>query len=232
MWLTGGVSSCAVSWTDDGWRRRRQHVYCRQVRTSCQARSPVYTGYMFHVLCRALRHTHTHTQPFNGLWSGTTQVGWYQKKHSPTHTHPDQWTSFINYLTASWVIQNLKCQRLKHTHTLLFNGPSSVTTRLPGWAGTRRNIHPLTHPDHWTSFINFLHLLRSIASSLFIYMLGPFTCSPFRQPLSRSSFGLEPCTLYSMHFFKGPLNGCVCVCVCVCAFLHPIIILSQHMPIP
>jgi len=31
-------------------------------------------------------HTHTHTQPFNGLLSGTTQVSRYQKKHSPTHT--------------------------------------------------------------------------------------------------------------------------------------------------
>ena len=61
----------------------------------------------------ALRHTHTH----NRLMAFGTQVGWYQKKHSPTHTHPDQWTSFINYLTASWVIQNLKCQWLKHTHT-------------------------------------------------------------------------------------------------------------------
>jgi len=30
-------------------------------------------------------HTHarTHTQPFNGCWSGTTRVGQYQKKHSP-----------------------------------------------------------------------------------------------------------------------------------------------------
>jgi len=37
------------------------------------------------------------TQPFNGLWSGTTRVGRYQKKHSPTHTHPDQ-TSFVNFL--------------------------------------------------------------------------------------------------------------------------------------
>ena len=27
-------------------------------------------------------------RPFNGLWSGTTRVGRYQKKHSPTHTHP------------------------------------------------------------------------------------------------------------------------------------------------
>ena len=40
-------------------------------------------------------NTHTHTQPFNGLLSGTTRVGRYQKKHSPTHTHPDHRTSFI-----------------------------------------------------------------------------------------------------------------------------------------
>jgi len=43
-------------------------------------------------------HTHTHTQPFNGLLSGSTRVGQYQKKHSPTHTHPDHWTSFITLL--------------------------------------------------------------------------------------------------------------------------------------
>jgi len=42
--------------------------------------------------------THTHTHPFNGLLSGTTQVGRYQKKHSPTHTHPDHQTSFIIFL--------------------------------------------------------------------------------------------------------------------------------------
>ena len=45
-----------------------------------------------------LTHTHTHTQPFNGLLSGTTRVGRYQKKHSPTHTHPDHRTSFIIFL--------------------------------------------------------------------------------------------------------------------------------------
>ena len=42
-----------------------------------------------------------HTQPFNGLWSGTTRVGQYQKKHSPTHTHPDHRTSFIIFLHSS-----------------------------------------------------------------------------------------------------------------------------------
>ena len=37
-------------------------------------------------------------RPFNGLWSGTTRVGRYQKKHSPTHTHPNQRASFITFL--------------------------------------------------------------------------------------------------------------------------------------
>ena len=41
---------------------------------------------------------YTHAQPFNGLRSGTTLVGWYHKKHSPTHTHPDYRTSFIIFL--------------------------------------------------------------------------------------------------------------------------------------
>ena len=38
--------------------------------------------------------THTHTQQtfFNSLWSETTRVGRYQKKPSPTHTHPDHRT--------------------------------------------------------------------------------------------------------------------------------------------
>ena len=30
--------------------------------------------------------------------SGTTRVGRYQKKHSPTHTHPGQRTSYITFV--------------------------------------------------------------------------------------------------------------------------------------
>ena len=45
---------------------------------------------------------HTHTQLLNGFLSGTTRVGRYQKKHSPTHTHPDHQTSFINFLHLLW----------------------------------------------------------------------------------------------------------------------------------
>ena len=41
-------------------------------------------------------------RPFNGLWSGTTRVGRYQKEHSPTHTHPDHRASFIIFLHLQW----------------------------------------------------------------------------------------------------------------------------------
>jgi len=44
------------------------------------------------------------TQPFNGLLSGTTRVGRYQKKHSPTHTHPDHRTSFIILITIHGIL--------------------------------------------------------------------------------------------------------------------------------
>ena len=36
--------------------------------------------------------------------SGISRVGHYQKKHSPTHTHPDHRTSFINFLHLLWSI--------------------------------------------------------------------------------------------------------------------------------
>ena len=81
----------------------------------------------------------THTQPFNGPLSGTTRVGQYQKKHSPTHTHP----------------------------------------------------------DHQTSFINFLHLLRSTASPVFSLRAWQSFSTTSLQVL----FGLVPSTSYSMHFF-------------------------------
>ena len=99
------------------------------------------------ILCacaRARAHTHTHThKPFNGLWSGTTQVGRYQKKHSPTHTHP----------------------------------------------------------DHQTSFIIFLHLQRSMASSLFILHAWQSSHTTSLQVIFGLPLGLGPSTSYYIHFF-------------------------------
>ena len=47
---------------------------------------------------KATLSSNTHTQSLNGNLSGSTWVGRYQKKHSPTHTHPDHRTSFIIFL--------------------------------------------------------------------------------------------------------------------------------------
>jgi len=108
---------------------------------------------LLHMLART--HARTHTQPFNGLWSGTTRIGWYQKKHSPTHTHL----------------------------------------------------------DHRTSFINFLHLVWSIASSLFSLRAWQFSLTTSLQVLFGSPRS------WALYFILH-------------AFLHPIVIFSQHMPIP
>ena len=96
----------------------------------------------------------THTPPFNGPLSGTTRVGRYQKKHSPTHTHP----------------------------------------------------------DHRTSFIIFLHLQRSMASSLFSLRAWQSFSTTSLQVLFDLPLGLGPYTSYSMHFFaKSPSSfGSTC----------------------
>ena len=64
--------------------------------------------------------THTHTQPFNSPLSGTTRVGRYQEKHSPTHTHPDHQISLINFLLL-----------LRSTASSLFNLRASESFSTP-----------------------------------------------------------------------------------------------------
>ena len=82
-------------------------------------------------------------RPFNGLWSGTTRVGRYQKEHSPTHTHP----------------------------------------------------------DHRASFIIFLHLQRSMASSLFNLRAWQSSRTTSFQVFFGLPLGLGPSTSCSIHFF-------------------------------
>ena len=58
------------------------------------------------LLAILLTLSRTHTQLFNGPLSGSTKVGRYQKKHSPTqsHAHPDHQTSFINFHHLLWSV--------------------------------------------------------------------------------------------------------------------------------
>ena len=82
-------------------------------------------------------------RPFNGLWSGTTRVGRYQKELSPTHTYPNQRASFII----------------------------------------------------------FLHLQRSMASSLFGLRAWQSSRTTSFQVFFGLPLGLEPSTSCSIHFF-------------------------------
>ena len=86
------------------------------------------------VNCCEFNVSHTHTQPFNGPLSGTTRVGQYQKKHSPTHTHPDHRTSFINFLhllqsTASSLFSLRAWQFFSTTSLQVLFGLTQVTVK-------------------------------------------------------------------------------------------------------
>ena len=78
---------------------------------------------------------------------------------------------------------------------------------LPGCASTRRNIHPLTWPDHHPSFIIFFHLQQSIASCLFDSHASWSFCTTSVQVLVGLPVGLEPSTSYSIHFFTQSVSS-------------------------
>jgi len=59
----------------------------------------------------------------------------------------------------------------------------------------------LTHPGHRTAFNTFLHLQRSIASTLFILRVLQSSRTTSFQVLFRLPLGLGPSTSYSIHFF-------------------------------
>ena len=75
--LLDNAKANSSSWPVWQWQNTQQTPKSNQEHAfNCSVSSGNATHYT---------HTHTHTQPFNGLWSGTTRVGWYPKKHSPTH---------------------------------------------------------------------------------------------------------------------------------------------------
>ena len=90
------------------------------------------------------------------------------------------------------------------TTTQPFYGPLSGTTRVSRY---QKKHSPNHHHDHHPIFISFFHLPRSIASSLFNYVLGNL----FAQPLSfHVLFGLP------LGLDSGALH------LIFYTFLHPI----------
>ena len=80
-----------------------------------------------------------------------------------------------------------------------FNGSLSGTTRVGRYQKKHSPDH--THPGQRTSFITFLHLKRSMASSLFSLHAWQSSRTTSFQVLFGLPLGYEPSTSYSMHFF-------------------------------
>ena len=77
----------------------REHVVgVHQNRAEVTQLNNTIDTYLYDIQYMRQHNKTVHTHPFNGLLSRTTRVGRYQKKHSPTHTHPDHRTSFIIFL--------------------------------------------------------------------------------------------------------------------------------------
>ena len=79
------------------------------------------------------------------------------------------------------------------------NGRLSGTTRVGRYQKKHSPAH--THPGQRTSFITFLHLQRSMASTLFSLRAWQSSRTTSFQVLFGLPLGLEPSTSYSMHFF-------------------------------
>ena len=111
-------------------------------------------------------------------------------------------------------ILSLQLLESKVDHSVYTYTPHTHTTVLwplirdyPGRLVPEENSPTHTHPDHRTSFINFLQLLRSIASSVFSLCDWQSSLTTSLQVLFGLPLGLGPSTLYSMHFFTQSLSS-------------------------
>ena len=85
-----------------------------------------------------------------------------------------------------------------------FYGPLSRTTRVSRY---QKKHSPTHHPDHHPIFISFFHLPWSIASSLFKWHAWQSFCTTSFHVLIGLPLGLEPSTLYSIHFFTQSVSS-------------------------
>ena len=87
-----------------------------------------------------------------------------------------------------------------HTHTQPFNGLRPRTTRVGRYQKKHSPIH--AHPNHRTSFINFLHLLLSTLHSILFIQ---FTC------LTVLFDNLSPGPLWTSSWVLNPLLHTSCI---------------------
>ena len=154
-------------------------------------------------ITKVKKHTTRKVKPIWIYWSKRQWWQWHQLGHMQictlTQTH-------IHISIPPLVFHKvLKAQY--DTNTTLqqsFYGPLSGTAQVSQYQKKQSPTH--TYPDHQSSFISFLHLLRSIASSLFTLRAWQSFCTTSLQILFGLPLGLAPSTSYSTHFFTQSLS--------------------------
>jgi len=109
-------------------------------------------------------------------------------------------------LTCRQVLVVLRLHVTDKYYCYHYNHFMALCPGLPGWAGTRRSIHPLIYPDKYPTFISLFHLLRPTASFLFdLHALQSFlhNLSPSRLWSTSLSGALHlhthQCLLFATH---------------------------------
>ena len=126
--------------------------------------SKIQIGFTFVVLAHLGSPRQQQQRPFNGLWSGTTRVGRYQKELSPTHTYPNHRASFIIFLHLQWSMASS-----------LFNLPawqSSRTTSFQVFFGLPLGLEPST-----SCSIHFFTQSSSSFRNTWPYQRSLFCCN-------------------------------------------------------
>jgi len=131
-------------------------------------------------------------------------------------------------------IQQEQEQQQQQQQQQPFYGPLSGATRMSQY---QKKQSPTHHPDHHPVFISFLHLLRSITSSLFKLRAWQSFCTTSLHVLFGPLLVLEPSTSYSIHFFIQFLHllfathaHTIATCFAVVSILYHLFLVFHSTP--
>jgi len=123
----------------------------------------------------------THNR-FTALWilSGTTWVSWYQKKHSPTHTHRGHQSSFICFVASSLFNQHTWQSFSTISLQVFFGLPlglaPSTSYSIHFFIQSLSSFHN-TYPYHRNQFCCSTEIMPSNHSLSINPLLGILSCS-------------------------------------------------------
>ena len=133
-------------------------------------------------------YTHTHTQPFNGRWSRTTQVGRYQKKLA--HSHPSWSSDILHQLPPFTTIHSILWVQFTCL-TILFDNLFPGPLWSSSWSWT---LYFILH-HFFTQSLSYFHSTCPYQRSLFCCNTNAMSSIPslsLSSLLGNLSFSLVP----------------------------------------